>query len=88
MAVFIIRVKVLIHTLFGSIKNKKMGLMVLAIQKENTSIMKMLYTNNGIYYVIFSDIFIPAALQKTINMHNAHRFNCKLVVEGANGPTT
>jgi glutamate dehydrogenase (NAD(P)+) len=35
-----------------------------------------------------SDIFIPAALEMSINGNNAHRFECKLVVEAANGPTT
>lgn len=34
------------------------------------------------------DIFIPAAFEKTVNSQNAHRFNCKLIAEGANGPTT
>lgn len=33
-------------------------------------------------------MFIPAALEKTINRDNAHKFNCKIVAEGANGPTT
>ena len=37
---------------------------------------------------MLSDIFIPAAFEKTINVNNAHKFNCKLVVEAANGPTT
>lgn len=37
---------------------------------------------------LFSDIFIPAALEMSINGNNAHRFECKVVVEAANGPTT
>jgi glutamate dehydrogenase/leucine dehydrogenase len=37
---------------------------------------------------LFSDIFIPAAFEKSINVKNAHKFNCKLIVEAANGPTT
>lgn len=37
---------------------------------------------------IFSDFFIPAAIEKSVNAGNAHRFECKLIVEAANGPTT
>ncbi len=35
-----------------------------------------------------SDIFIPAALENQIDEETAQRLHCKLVVEGANGPTT
>jgi glutamate dehydrogenase (NAD(P)+) len=34
------------------------------------------------------DIFIPAALEMAINGNNAHLFECKVIVEAANGPTT
>lgn len=34
------------------------------------------------------DILIPAAVEKSINKFNANDLNCKVVVEGANGPTT
>jgi glutamate dehydrogenase (NAD(P)+) len=34
------------------------------------------------------DILIPAAIEKSINKFNADNLNCKVVVEGANGPTT
>ena len=34
------------------------------------------------------DILVPAALQNQITAENADRINCKLLAEGANGPTT
>ena len=34
------------------------------------------------------DILIPAAKEKAINMDNMAAMNCKVIVEGANGPTT
>jgi len=34
------------------------------------------------------DILIPAAKEKAINKDNVDSLNCKVVVEGANGPTT
>ncbi len=34
------------------------------------------------------DVLIPAALEQQITVHNAHRIKARLVIEGANGPTT
>lgn len=34
------------------------------------------------------DILVPAALENQITEHNAHRLRCRVVIEGANGPTT
>jgi glutamate dehydrogenase (NAD(P)+) len=34
------------------------------------------------------ELFVPAALGGMIHKHNADKLNCKLVVEGANSPTT
>jgi glutamate dehydrogenase (NAD(P)+) len=34
------------------------------------------------------DVLVPAALQNQITGENAERINCKLLAEGANGPTT
>ena len=49
--------------------------------------MKQSIKNGNISFNL-SDIFIPAAFEKSINAKNAHKFNCKLIVEAANGPTT
>lgn len=35
-----------------------------------------------------SDILIPAAIENQINHLNANNLNCKIIIEGANGPTT
>jgi glutamate dehydrogenase (NAD(P)+) len=34
------------------------------------------------------DILIPAAMEKSINKKNADKLNCRILAEGANGPTT
>lgn len=42
--------------------------------------------DSALYYE--TDIVIPAALEKAINRKNADKLKCKVVAEGANGPTT
>jgi glutamate dehydrogenase (NAD(P)+) len=34
------------------------------------------------------DVLIPAAIERQITTDNAHKLDCKLIVEAANGPTT
>ncbi len=35
-----------------------------------------------------TDVLLPAAKENVITSHNAHRLRCKILCEGANGPTT
>lgn len=50
--------------------------------------MNLQSSNPGNFDFICSDIFIPAAFEQSINKNNADKFNCKLIIEAANGPTT
>ena len=43
---------------------------------------------NGEILSLDVDILIPAAIQNVITEDNAHKIKAKLIVEGANGPTT
>lgn len=44
-------------------------------------------TNDEVIYKE-CDLFVPAAFEKSININNADKFKCRVVVEAANGPTT
>lgn len=44
--------------------------------------------SNDAFWEVESDILIPAALAGQINKNNAPKLNTRIIVEGANGPTT
>ncbi len=44
--------------------------------------------SNEQFWQIDTDILIPAALENQINRHNADQIRARIVIEGANGPTS
>ena len=43
---------------------------------------------NDLFWEVDCDILIPAALEQQITSANAGRIKARMVIEGANGPTT
>ena len=43
---------------------------------------------NDLFWEVECDILIPAALEQQINASNAGRIKARMIIEGANGPTT
>jgi glutamate dehydrogenase (NAD(P)+) len=46
------------------------------------------YVSNSELLELDCDVLIPAATENQITTHNAERLKCKVLAEGANGPTT
>lgn len=65
-------------------KNKRRGIkgFLNATGKEGTEYVQ----DDAIFHQC--DFFIPAAFEQAINRNNADKFQCKLIIEAANGPTT
>src|SRR5260370_14737743 len=46
------------------------------------------YVTNADLLELECDVLVPAATENQITSHNAERLRCKVLAEGANGPTT
>jgi glutamate dehydrogenase/leucine dehydrogenase len=77
--------------IFGNSRLKEKASMVSWLTQTIKALIfqtKVQFMKNGISNNNFSDIFIPAAFEQSINLNNADKFKCKLIIEAANGPTT
>jgi len=50
--------------------------------------MDYIFVSNKELLEIECDVLIPASIENQITESNAHNINCKVILEGANGPTT
>jgi len=60
------------------------------LQKNNKSLKgysKATRITNEELLTLKCDVLVPAAIQNVISEHIAQKVNCKIIVEGANGPT-
>ncbi len=76
----------------GIVNRKGLNLTAVIEHVENTGSLKGCpdcdEISNAEMLELECDILIPAALQNQITEDNAARINCRLIAEGANGPTT
>ena len=84
---------VAIQDVSGTVINEA-GLDVLALKRyltENKTLLGAPGTttiSNDDFWAVPCEFLVPAALESQINRYNAERITARIVVEGANGPTT